>query len=139
MHRKARSLYIFSALSEDDAAFMRFGNARELLGIKNDKAFIRVLSSSTCLSTIALSTKLEDVSNLVDFISNIKVKNKYLMVQTPTLNTTLLKSKKINFNVMINEVDSGMKQLEKLHSQLSHKKIILPQMEMPRQHLYAQF
>ena len=100
---------------------MWFDSVKELLGIKNDEDLATVLSSSNCLSTIARSTQLQDISNLVDLISNIKVKNKYLMVQTPPLNTTLLQSKKINFNVMINEVDSGMKKLQKLDPKLSHK------------------
>ena len=88
---------------------MRFSRVGKLLGIEDDTTLATVLTSSSCLSVIAQSTKMEDISNLVDLVSNIRVKNKYLMVQTPPLNTTLLQSKKINFNVMVNEVDSGMK------------------------------
>ena len=89
---------------------MWFGSVGKLLGIDDDTTLATVLTSSSCLSVIAQSTKVEDISNLVDLVSNIRVKNKYLMVQTPPLNTTLLQSKKINFNVMVNEVESGMKQ-----------------------------
>ena len=89
---------------------MWFSSVGQLLGIEDDKTLATVLTSSSCLSVIAQSTKVEDISNLVDLVSNIRVKNKYLMVQTPPLNTTLLQSKKINFNVMVNEVESGMKQ-----------------------------
>ena len=100
-----------SGLSGEDAIVMWFGSVGKLLGIKDDKTLATVLTSSSCLSVIAQSTKVEDISNLVDLVSNIRVKNKYLVVQTPPLNTTLLQSKKINFNVMVNEVKSGMKQL----------------------------
>ena len=89
---------------------MWFGSVGKLLGIDDDTTLATVLTSSSCLSVIAQSTKVEDISNLVDLVSNIRVKNKYLMVQTPPLNTTSLQSKMINFNVMVNEVDSGMKQ-----------------------------
>ena len=89
---------------------MWFGSVGKLLEIEDDKSLATVMTSSSCLSVIAQSTKVEAISNLVDLVSNIRVKNKYLMVQTPPLNTTLLQSKKINFNVMVNEVDSGMKQ-----------------------------
>ena len=99
-----------SGLSGEDAIVMWFGSVGKLLGIDDDTTLATVLTSSSCLSVIAQSTKVEDISNLVDLVSNIRVKNKYLMVQTPPLNTTSLQSKMINFNVMVNEVDSGMKQ-----------------------------
>ena len=99
-----------SGLSGENAIVMWYSSVGQLLGIEDDKTLATVLTSSSCLSVIAQSTKVEDISNLVDLVSNIRVKNKYIMVQTPPLNTTLLQRKKINFNVMVNEVESGMKQ-----------------------------
>ena len=87
---------------------MWFGSIRQLLEIKDDKTLASVLSSLSCLSVIVQSIKVDDISLLVDFISNIRVKNKYLMAITSPLNTTLLQSKMINFNVMINQIDSGL-------------------------------
>ena len=93
--------------SGEDAVVMRFGSIKQLLEIKDDKNLAAVLASSSCLSVIAQAKQVADISSLVDFVSASKVKNKYLMVQTPQLNVTLLRTRKINFNVMINEVDSG--------------------------------
>ena len=90
---------------------MRFSSMKQLLELKNDKTLAAVITSSSCLSVIAQSKQVEDISTLVDLVSRSKVKNKYLIVQTPLLNMTLLQTKKINFNVMIIEVDSGKNDL----------------------------
>ena len=86
---------------------MRFGSIQHLLEIKDEDTLAAVFSSLSCLSVIAKSKNVEDISILVDIISSIRVRNKYVMIQTPPLNTTLLQSKMINFNVMISEVASG--------------------------------
>ena len=77
------------------------------MGIEDDTTLATVLTSSTCISVIAQSTKVEEISKLVDLVSSIRVKNKYLMVQTPPLNTTFLQGKIIIYNVLINEIHSG--------------------------------
>ena len=105
-----KEAFSLSGLSGEDAIVMWFGRVGKLLDMEYHTTLATVLTSSTCLSVIAQSTKVEEISKLVDLVSNIRVKNKYLMVQSSPLNTTLLQSKKINFNVMVNEVDSGMKQ-----------------------------
>ena len=79
-----------------------------MLDIKDDKNLVRVRSSLSCLSINALSSELKDISMLVDFMADVRVKNKYLLVQTPPLNTSLFQNKKINFNVMISQVNPGM-------------------------------
>ena len=94
--------------SEGDAEIIWFNSIRQLLDIKDDKNLARIMSSLSCLSINAVSTELKDISMLVDFIANIRVKKKYILVKTPPLNTSLLQNKKINFNVMISEVYPGM-------------------------------
>ena len=88
---------------------MWFANVKQLLGMGDDKTLTNVLSLTSCLTVIANSKNLDDISKLVDFVSNIKVKDKYLIIETTALNTTLLQNKKININVMINEIVSGRK------------------------------
>ena len=99
--------------SEGDAEIIWFNSIRQLLDIKDDKNLARVMSSLSCLSINAVSTELKDISMLVDFIANIRVKRKYILVQTHPLNTSLLQNKKINFNVMISEVYPGMTNITK--------------------------
>ena len=94
--------------SEGYAEIIWFNSIRQLLDIKDDKNLARVMSSLSCLSINAVSTELKDISMLVDFIANIRVKRKYILVQTHPLNTSLLQNKNINFNVMIREVYPGM-------------------------------
>ena len=88
---------------------MWFANVKQLLGMGDDKTLTNVLSLTSCLTVIANSKNYDDISKLVDFVSNIKVKDKYLIIETTALNTTLLQNKKININVMINEIVSGRK------------------------------
>ena len=88
-------------------AVLRFSSIKYLIGIKDEQRLATVLSSTSCLSIFAQSTTVEDVLDLVDFTSKIRVINKYLIIQSSPLNTTLLQTKKINFNVMINEINSG--------------------------------
>ena len=92
---------------------MQFGNIKQLLALKANPNFAAVTSSLSCLSVIAQSGSVKDILVLVDFVAMLKVKRKYLLVQTPPLNTTLLRQKKINYNVFINEVGSGMRSVIK--------------------------
>ena len=86
---------------------MRFSSIKHLNYLKEDGRLSTVLSTLSCLSVNAQTTEVEDISMLVDIIDNVRVKNKYLVIQTPPLNITLLRSKRINFNVMINQIFSG--------------------------------
>ena len=99
------SLFAFTG----DVVIMWFANVKQLLGMGDDKTLTNVLSLTSCLTVIANSKNYDDISKLVDFVSNIKVKDKYLIIETTALNTTLLQNKKININVMINEIVSGRK------------------------------
>ena len=86
---------------------LRFGGIKNLMEINDEGRLLSVLSSTSCLTIFARSAIVEDFSNLVDFTSKIRVINKYLILQTPPLNTTLLQRKEINFNILINEIHSG--------------------------------
>ena len=61
------------------------------------------MKSATCLTTIAEIGNSQETSMLVDFISRIKVRQKYLLVLTPSYNEISFVNKTINFDVIIIE------------------------------------
>ena len=100
-------MHISTDWEGDSGSGMWFESVNQLLLNKDDNRFETVISSSSCLSMTAESSIPTEISVLVDFASSLKVKHKYLVVNTQQLNTTLLQNKRINFNIFINEVGSG--------------------------------
>ena len=98
-----------SEFAGDGGNGMWFGSAKQLFLLKDNHNFKRILSSLSCLSIIAESSIPEEISSLVDFTSSLKVKNKYLAIKTVELDTTLLQSKRLNFNVLFTEIGKGKK------------------------------
>ena len=74
-----------------------------------DEIFASIMKSATCLMTIAETGNFDDISLLVDFISRLKVKQKYLFVITSSFNETSLVNKTTNYNVLI--IDRGINSL----------------------------
>ena len=70
---------------------------------ENDDRFASIMKSATCLTTIAEIGNSQETSMLVDFISRIKVRQKYLLVLTPSYNEISFVNKTINFDVIIIE------------------------------------
>ena len=61
-----------------------------------------MLAHSSCLKTIVETHKSEEVSQMVDLVDSLKVKEKHLLIKMPmAMNTTLLSNKSINFKVYI--------------------------------------
>ena len=120
-----RTSSLHTGLSGSSKSEMRFGDIKQLLAVKGDPNFAAVTSSLSCLSVIAQSGSLKDISALVDFVAGLKVKRKYLLVQMPAQNTTLLQEKKINFNVFINEIGLGMRSVMMQGDRPSRRKFIL--------------
>ena len=72
-----------------------------LLGIENDSRLLKIFSSTSCLKTIATVSSNMEVSNVIDFVSALRVSGKHLTLFTSKLNDTSLQKKAINFNVVI--------------------------------------
>ena len=78
------------------------------LSVKDDKRLARIISLTSCLVTVAETDSTEDVSKLIDFMSDINVKNKHLLIQMSSgLESIVLEKKNINFNVVIDHLSPG--------------------------------
>ena len=86
-----------------------FGGISEILHLKGDERFSKITASTSCLAAIVEAESNEEVSKLVDFLTDLKVKEKHLQVEMHiALNTSLLAMKTINYNVIINHIVSGV-------------------------------
>ena len=78
------------------------------MGMKNDRRLSRILTFNSCLAIIAMADSSEEVSQLIDLLSGLNVKNKHLMVNMSSgLETELLQKKRLDFNVVINHSRLG--------------------------------
>ena len=94
--------------SDEGRGIIRFKDIDTLLASKNQARLSTISASSTCLSIGVESDSYEAVSRLIDFVSDITVREKHLLVQMPTtLNSSLLPTKVLNFEVVISHLDSG--------------------------------
>ena len=67
---------------------------------------VPLLKSTSCLAIILETGDTEDISLLVDFLADIRVDEKHMLVKmNAALNADILSNKTINFNVMISETD----------------------------------
>ena len=108
----ANNSYIFYPphffLPDFGSGVVRFSNSEKFLGIQDDGRLLSIVSSSSCLATVAEIDSSEEVSQLIDLISGLNVKEKGLLVQMSSgLESNVLKKKRINFNVVINHSRSG--------------------------------
>ena len=106
--------YLYSDITDARGSRMIFEDVTQLLSIKNDKRFMSIVASRTCLTTRVLTDSVENISQIVDFLQDLKpvnytanVAKPFLIVMTSTLNPALLKNKTINFNVVILHYGEG--------------------------------
>ena len=78
------------------------------MGMKNDTRLSQILTFNSCLGVIAVADSSEEVSQLIDLLSGLNVKNKHLTVNMSSgLETELLQKKRLDYNVVINHSSSG--------------------------------
>ena len=79
-----------------------FNNIQQLLNVRDDERFSSIIASTSCLVAIAETNISEEVSQLIDFMTDLRVTNKRLLVLMSTkLDINLLNGKRTNFNVLI--------------------------------------
>ena len=85
-----------------------FDDVTQLLEVRDSGRLKSIMSSISCLVTIAVTGSSEDVSHLIDFVHGLRldgyrVAKTELFVLIPLLNHDLIQNKTINFNVVIKE------------------------------------
>ena len=77
-----------------------FSDLNQLLGFKDDKRLLSVITSWTCLTTVAHITSNEEFLKLLGFVNSLNLDLKHFTVHTPSKITSSL-NQSINFNVDI--------------------------------------
>ena len=87
---------------------IRFSSVQHLLSIKDDERLLWLIPSTPCLAIITETDRNEELSQLIDFVTDLNVKDKILHVQMSSgLERNVLQNKRINFNVVISYLGSG--------------------------------
>ena len=87
---------------------LTFSDMNHFLSVKDDKRLSHIISSTSCLITVAKTDSTEDISQLIDFMNGINVKDKHLQVHMSSdLESNVLANKSINFNVVVQHLTSG--------------------------------
>ena len=98
-------------LSDVGRSTLRFRDVDQLLDVKDGNIFQSIMSSISCLMTLAEVDHTEEVSQLVDFVKEQRVVDKHLVVTVSTLNITSVLNKSFNFNVIVHRRDLGIEYL----------------------------
>ena len=80
---------------------LKFFTVETLIGMKDDPRLLKIFSQVSCLMTVAELDKLEGISALVDFVADVHVPNRHLLLFTQRLDLNLLQNKSIHFDVLI--------------------------------------
>ena len=97
---------------------LSFGDVNHLLKVRDSGRLKSIMSSISCLVTIAKTESSEEVSHLIDFVRGLRsegyrVAKTQLLVMIPLLKHGMLRNKTINFNTMIIENGAGDVELKK--------------------------
>ena len=89
-----------------------FGDVNHLLQVRDSGRLKSIMSSISCLITIAMTDSSEEVSLLIEFVQGLRsegyrVAKAQLLVMVPSLELDMLQNNTINFNVMIMENGPG--------------------------------
>ena len=93
--------------SDFERGTIRFNDIGKLLKVKESAEFRSMTARMSCLITIVQKHKYSEVSQLIDIVNDLWIERKYLRVYVETFNTTFLRKKTINFNVIINQEEPG--------------------------------
>ena len=87
-----------------------FSSVSKLLELENDKNVLNALSASTCLLTIGITSEINDIEVMVDFVDRVKIQSKNLVILVSEMmiaESTILQNKTINFDVRFLVTDRG--------------------------------
>ena len=86
---------------------MRFRSVAHLLRVKNDTRLLNILESISCLVIRAYLSTDNEVSQLIDMVTEVRVAMKYVVVSIPDLSVASLENKTINFNMILYHKEKG--------------------------------
>ena len=84
-----------------------FQSFNYLLDTKDKVKFRSLMARMSCLVTIADLKSDTEFIQLLDLVKDIKISQKYVTIFIKTLNSTVLKNRTINFNVIFKHKDKG--------------------------------
>ena len=87
---------------------LRFSTTEHLLTMKDDMRLTKILSSVSCFVTVAKAEDVGEVTQLMDLLSGINVKEKHLHVKlSSALENNAFENISISFNVVVELQTSG--------------------------------
>ena len=97
---------------------LKFSKVETLIAAKEDPRILTIFSQVSCLTTIAELDTLEGISALVDFIADMQVPDRHLVLftQSRRLDLKMIKNKSINFDVLLSVQDASGNKLIKMMS-----------------------
>lgn len=101
MANNANSTSPESRLLDFGQTSLKFSKVETLIGVKDDLRISTIFSQVSCLMTIAELDSLEGISALVDFVADLRVPNRHLLLFTRWLDLNLIQNISINFDVLI--------------------------------------
>ena len=80
---------------------IRFTHVKQLVQSQKDTRLESALRYTSCILTVSQPNDNDDVPILVDFVKEVKARNKALLIITQSLNSVMLPNMTINFEVRI--------------------------------------
>ena len=100
-------MYSYLGICYKGRSILTFHDITTLLRASDDPLFVSVMKTVSCLVMIAETSHSEDIAQLLDMMTTIRVPSKYLMINTSVLDISILRNKTINYEVCINSVGKG--------------------------------
>ena len=94
-------------LSEGSWDVLRFSSVSNLLTTRNDVRLAMIVSSVSCLTTIADLNSETEASQLIDFMTKLRMVQINLTIVNPRLKLKSIQNKTLNFNVMMHHHEPG--------------------------------
>ena len=94
-------------MSEGARGTIRFRSVSHLLALENNLRIMKIWASVSCMIAIANVNSDAEASQLIDFLTKLRVAQKHLTIVNPTSVVGYLHNKTINFNVKVKHPGPG--------------------------------
>ena len=114
------------SFTEIGNSIINFHGANELLAARDRPQLSRILSTISCLIAIVEINHNDEVGHIIDMVNGMKVKTKNLLMIVSSLNKSLFQNKTVNYNVRVEQKESGEVQSgqQKLFNELKKQSIL---------------
>ena len=94
-------------MSEGARGTIRFSSVSHLVSMEDDLRIMSIWTSVSCLITIANVKSDAEASQLIDFLTKVRMAQKHMTIVSSTSDTRYLQNRTINFDVMVKKFGPG--------------------------------